>query len=134
MEYIPQIPENLKYTKEHEWVKLENDIVSIGISDYAQHALTDIVFVELPEAGKKVEQLKPLCVVESVKSVSDVFAPMSGEVVEVNKELSEKPESINQDPYGAGWVVKLKISNTDEINNLMSPEEYKKYLEGLEEK
>ena len=134
MEYIPQIPENLKYTKEHEWIKLENDIATIGISDYAQHALTDIVFVELPEAGKKVEQLKPLCVVESVKSVSDVFAPMSGEVVEVNKELSEKPESINQDPYGAGWVVKLKISNTDEINNLMSPEEYKKYLEGLEEK
>ncbi|MAG91822.1 glycine cleavage system protein H [Candidatus Woesearchaeota archaeon] len=133
MKFIGNIPDNLRYTKEHEWVKLENDTAIIGITDYAQHALTDIVFVELPEKGKKVEQLKPLCIVESVKSVSDVFAPISGEVAEVNSELSEKPENINQDPYENGWIAKLKVVNNDELNNLMDSENYKKYLEGLKE-
>lgn len=131
MAYIGKIPENLKYTKEHEWVKADNGIAIAGITDYAQHALTDIVFVELPEAGKRVEQFKPFCVVESIKSVSDVFAPLSGEVIDVNSELAEKPEYINKDPYTSGWIAKIKVSNESELNNLMAAEEYKNYLEGL---
>ncbi len=123
---------NLKYTKEHEWVKLDNDVATMGITDYAQHVLTDIVFVELPEIGKKIEQLKPLCVVESVKSVSDVFAPVSGEVIEVNKDLSNNPENVNQDPYGKGWIAKIKVSDKNQLNNLMNAEDYKKFLKGME--
>ena len=126
-----KIPENLKYTKEHEWVKIEGDTATMGITDYAQHALTDIVFVELPEKGKKIEQLKPFCIVESVKSVSDVFAPMSGEVIEINNTLGDNPENINKDPYSTGWIAKLKVSDAGETSNLMGHEEYKKYLEGL---
>lgn len=132
MKYIGKIPEELRYTKEHEWVKIENAQGIMGITDYAQHALTDVVFVELPLIYKKVEQFKTLCVIESVKSVSDVFAPMSGSVMEVNNNLSDKPEHVNQDPYGNGWIVKIKISNESEVKNLMKSHEYKKYLEGLE--
>lgn len=121
-------PSDLKYTKEHEWVKVEGDAVTVGISDFAQHQLTDIVFVELPEQGKKVEQRKNLCTVESVKSVSDVFAPVGGEVCEVNKELGNKPELINKDPYGEGWIAKIKIDDKSQVDKLMSAEEYKKFL------
>ena len=126
-----EIPEGLKYTKEHEWIKVGGNEGTAGITDYAQHALTDVVFVELPEIGKKVQQFKSFCTIESVKSVSDVFAPTSGEVIGVNKELSGKPELINQDPYGNGWIAKIKISNKDELNNLMDAAQYKTYLEGL---
>ncbi|MBI2654104.1 glycine cleavage system protein GcvH [Candidatus Woesearchaeota archaeon] len=132
MKYIGKIPEELKYTKEHEWVKIESAHGVIGITDYAQHALTDIVFVELPQVGKKAGQFKPLCVVESVKSVSDIFAPVSGDVVEVNDNLSNNPEHVNQDPYGIGWIAKIKVFDESEVKNLMNAEEYKKYLEGLE--
>jgi glycine cleavage system H protein len=125
------IPNDLRYTKEHEWVKIEKGIGTIGITDYAQHALTDIVFVELPEIGKKAEQSKQLCVVESVKSVSDIFAPVSGEVVGVNNELEGKPENVNNEPYGRGWIVKVKVSSNDELNNLMDAEAYKSYLKGM---
>lgn len=131
MEYMSKILKDLKYTKEHEWVKLDGAIAAIGITDYAQHALTDVVFVELPEVGKKVEQFKPFCVVESIKSVSDVFAPVSGEVIEANNELSNKPEHINKEPYRNGWIAKIKVSDDKELNNLMDAEEYKNYLEGL---
>lgn len=131
MHYIGKIPDGVMYTKEHEWVKIENAQGIIGITDYAQHALTDVVFVELPQVGKKAEQFKPLCVIESVKSVSDIFAPMSGSVVEVNNNLSDNPEHVNQNPYGNGWIVKIKISNESEVKNLMKAEEYKNYLEGL---
>ena len=126
-----QIPEGLKYTKEHEWVKVEGNGGTVGITDYAQHALTDVVFVELPEIGKKTMQFKSFCTIESVKSVSDVFAPVSGEVSEVNEELSEHPEKVNNDPYGNGWIAKINISNKSEINSLMDAAQYKTYLEGL---
>lgn len=126
-----EIPEGLKYTKEHEWIKVDGNEGIVGITDYAQHALTDVVFVELPETGKEVQQLKAFCTIESVKSVSDVFAPASGEVIGANKELSGKPELVNQDPYSNGWIAKIKISNKDELNNLMDAAQYKTYLEGL---
>ncbi len=121
-------PRELKYTKEHEWIRIEQDIGIVGITDFAQKQLTDIVFVELPEKGKRVEQGKQIATIESVKSVSDVFSPVSGEVLEVNNELGEKPEIINQDPYGKGWIVKLKIENKEEIERLMSAEEYENFL------
>ncbi|MEK6984088.1 MAG: glycine cleavage system protein GcvH [Nanoarchaeota archaeon] len=131
MTYIGEIPENLNFTKEHEWVRFDGHIAVMGITDYAQHALTDVVFVELPEIGKKVQQLKPFCVVESVKSVSDIYAPISGDVVEVNKDLREKPEYINKDAYSKGWIAKIEFSDKSETSNLMDHKGYKKYLEGL---
>ncbi len=131
MSHIGEIPQDLKYTREHEWIRAEGDNGTVGITDYAQHALTDVVFVELPETGKKIIQSKSFCTIESVKSVSDVFAPASGEVVEANEEVSEKPELVNKDPYGGGWIAKIKIANKSELNNLMSAEQYKQYLEGL---
>lgn len=121
-------PSDLKYTKEHEWIKIDGDIATCGITDFAQKLLTDIVFVELPEIGKKAEKSKPIAVVESVKSVSDVFAPLSGEVVEINSELENSPETINKDAFGKGWLFKIKISKKDEINDLMSAEEYDKFI------
>ena len=123
-------PAELKYTKEHEWAKIEENIATMGITDYAQHALTDLVFVELPQVGKKAEQGKPLMVVESVKNVSDVFAPVSGSVIELNKELEKHAEFVNQDPYGKGWMAKIKISNPKELDSLMNAEDYKKFAEG----
>ncbi len=132
MDYAGEIPQDLKYTKEHEWIRAEGDNGTVGITDYAQHALTDIVFVELPEKGKKITQAKSFCTIESVKSVSDVFAPASGEVISANKELSVKPELVNQDPYVNGWIAKIRIANKSEINILMDAAQYKSYLEGLE--
>lgn len=134
MSYVGKIPENLSYTKEHEWLSVDNGTATVGITDYAQHALTDVVFVELPNVGKKVQQFKQLCVIESVKSVSDVFAPVSGGVVEANKEVSEKPEFVNSDPYGAGWIAKIKISDEKELRNLMDNHKYRQHLEGLSHK
>ena len=122
-------PKDLKYTKEHEWIRVENDISTIGITDFAQHALTDIIFVELPEVGKKVEQFKTSATIESVKSVSDLYAPISGEIVEVNDQLKDHPELVNNDPYGKGWIFKIKITNKSELDKLMSSEEYTKMIE-----
>ena len=119
-----ETPKELKYTKEHEWIKVESDTAIVGITDFAQHALTDVVFVELPEIGKKVEQLKPAAVIESVKSVSDIYAPVSGEIVEVNDKLNDNPEKVNNEPYGQGWIFKIKITDKDELNNLMSSDQY----------
>ena len=107
-------PSDLKYSKEHEWLKTERDVGIVGITDFAQHQLTDIVFVDLPEKGKKVEQGKPMAVIESVKSVSDVFSPVTGEVIEVNEKLRDNPEFINKDPYGAGWLVKIKVESSED--------------------
>ncbi|MBW2980548.1 glycine cleavage system protein GcvH [Candidatus Woesearchaeota archaeon] len=121
-------PKELKYSKKHEWVKLEGDAAIVGISDFAQQQLTDIVFVELPEKGKKVEKDKQLAVVESVKSVSDVFSPVSGELVEANEELANTPEVVNQDPYGKGWIAKIKLSDKSELDSLMSAEEYEGFI------
>ena len=119
-------PEDLKYTKEHEWIRVENNTATIGITDFAQETLTDIVFVELPEIGKKVEQSKTAATIESVKSVSDIYAPASGEVIKVNEQLKDHPEIVNQDPYGKGWIFKIKLANKNELNSLMSAEEYTK--------
>lgn len=123
-------PEELKYTKEHEWMKVEDGVAIIGISDFAQHQLTDVVFVELPEVGKKVDQFGNLSTVESVKSVSDIFTPIGGEIAEVNTALEEKPDLINSDCYNQGWIAKIKINDKAELDSdkLMSAEEYKKFV------
>ena len=121
-------PKSLKYSKEHEWVKVEGDIAIVGITDFAQKQLTDIVFVELPEKGKHVTQGNAMAVVESVKSVSDVFAPVSGEVVDVNNELTDAPEILNKEPYGKGWIAKVKIENIGELDNLLTAEKYDTFL------
>ena len=121
-------PKNLKYSKEHEWVKVEGDIAIVGITDFAQKQLTDIVFVELPEKGKHVTQGKAMAVVESVKSVSDVFAPVSGEIVDVNNELADSPEILNKEPYGKGWIAKVKMENKGELDNLLTAEKYGEFL------
>jgi len=126
---MSNIPNELKYTKEHEWIKIDGDVVTKGITDHAQEALTDIVFVELPDIGKEVEKDKNMCNVESVKSVSDIFAPLSGEIVEKNEKLMDNPEVINQDCYGEGWIVKIKLKNTEELDGLMSAEDYKNLIE-----
>lgn len=121
-------PSDLHYTREHEWLKIEGEIATVGITDYAQELLTNIVFVELPEIGKQVLQKKTMAVVESVKSVSDVYAPVSGEVVEINKQLENNPELVNQDAFGQGWLVKIKIKDTGELSSLMTSVQYEEYL------
>ncbi len=119
-------PQDLLFSKEHEWVKLDGDTATIGITDYAQNSLGDIVFVELPNVGKTIAQFSNVGVVESVKAVSDLFTPISGEVTEVNGALDNDPSAINRDPYGAGWLLKLRITNADETKNLLSPADYEK--------
>ena len=112
------VPADLQYTEEHEWVRLDGDTATIGITDFAQEQLTDIVFVELPEVGRKVDKGEALLVLESVKSVAEVYAPMAGEVVEVNKELEEHPERVNESPWGEGWLYKLKAEGSDTVKML----------------
>jgi glycine cleavage system H protein len=124
-----EVKENLKYTKEHEWVGAENDIAIVGITDYAQGELGDVVFVELPRVGTKVEQMKPFGVIEAVKAVSDIFSPLSGEVVEVNTRLENEAGIINKDPYGEGWMIKIKISDPKELDSLLSAADYRKLIE-----
>lgn len=125
-------PTDRKYTKEHEWIRIDGNIAIIGITDFAQSQLTDIVFVELPKVGKQVKQNDSLCVVESIKSVSDIFSPISGEIVDVNKDLENAPELINNEPFEGGWISKLKVNNAAELDQLMTVEEYNKYLAGIE--
>ena len=121
------IPADLKYTKEHEWVRIEGDTATVGITDHAQEALGDIVFVELPEIGRTVAPGEAFAVVESVKAVSDVYAPVGGEIVEVNAELEGAPEKVNTDPYGAGWIAKIRMSG--DTVELLSDDEYSTFLE-----
>lgn len=125
------IPDELKYTEEHEWVRVNGDIVTIGITDYAQGELGDIVFVELPEIGSQTAQLESCGTIEAVKAVSDLFAPVSGEVVEVNSELESNPQAVNKDPYGDGWMLNVQISDAGQLDNLLSAEEYQKLIDGL---
>ena len=125
-------PIDRKYTKEHEWIKIDGETVILGITNFAQDQLTDVVFVELPEVGKQIEQNGNLCVVESVKSVSDIFSPISGEIVEVNNTLEDSPALINNDPFEEGWIVKLKVKNEKDLDQLMTAEEYDKFLTGIE--
>lgn len=131
-----EFPSDLKYTKEHEWAKLDGESVLIGITDYAQEELGDIVYVELPEVGEDVTQDESFGSVESVKTVSDVYAPVSGKIVEVNKDLEEGPEIINSDPYGDGWLIRIELSDPAEMDKLLSASEYAEYVreeEGEEE-
>ncbi|MBC7348350.1 MAG: glycine cleavage system protein GcvH [Candidatus Aminicenantes bacterium] len=125
-------PDNLYYTKDHEWLRVEGEEAVMGITDFAQKQLGDIIYVDLPQPGKVLEAHQPVGSVESVKSVSDVYSPVSGEVVAVNSELAQTPDLINKDPHGQGWIVRLKIKDKSEINNLMKAADYEKYLEGLE--
>jgi len=121
-------PANLRYTKEHEWAQVEGDRARIGITDFAQDQLGDVVFVELPKVGAPVRQMQGFGVVESVKAVSDLFAPLSGEVVEVNGDLAQHPEKVNQDPYGAGWLIVIKVADAKEVDQLMGAAQYEEYL------
>jgi len=119
-----EIRDDLKYTDTHEWIKIKEDIVRIGITDYAQSELTDIVFAELPEIGKEIKKGDELCVVESVKSVSEIISPISGVIININKELEDNPEIINEKPYDAGWLVELKFNNKNELIDLIDSNEY----------
>jgi glycine cleavage system H protein len=122
------IPANLKYAKSHEWVRVEGDTAIIGISDHAQHELTDIVYVELPKLDTELEAGKAAAVVESVKAASDIYSPVSGDVIAVNDELSSAPELVNQDPYGNGWMFKVKLRDSGELDELLSPQDYATHI------
>ena len=119
-------PENLLYSKEHEWVKIDGDTAIVGITDYAQDSLGDIVYVELPRVGAKIDQFGNVGVIESVKAVSDLYTPISGEVIAVNAELDNDPAAVNKEPYGAGWLFKLRVANQDETAALLGPADYEK--------
>ena len=125
---MANVPADLRYTKEHEWAKLEGDKARVGITAFAQEQLGDVVFVELPKLGAKITAMKTFGVVESVKAVSDLFAPLSGEVVEVNAELPKAPEVVNADPYGKGWMIVIKLSNAKEWEGLMPAGDYEKLI------
>jgi len=125
---MAKVPKDLKYTREHEWAKQEGERMRVGITDYAQEQLGDVVFVELPKVGAKVTAAKNFGVVESVKAVSDLFAPISGEVVEVNGELGQKPETVNQDPYGRGWMLVVKPSSKGEWDQLLTAQQYEELI------
>jgi glycine cleavage system H protein len=121
---MSNIPSDLKYAKSHEWVRVAGDIATVGITDHAQHELTDVVFVELPAAGRKVKAGEACAVVESVKTASDIYSPVSGEVIEINKAVTDNPALVNTAPYADGWFFKLKLANQAEVSTLLTPEAY----------
>jgi glycine cleavage system H protein len=123
-----EVRDDLKYTDSHEWLRVEGKVVKVGITDHAQSQLTDIVFVELPEVGKEVKKGDELCVVESVKSVSELYAPITGKIANVNKSLEETPETINESPYDKGWLVEIEVTNKSEIDSLLDANSYKKII------
>ena len=120
------VPTELRYTKEHEWVRVEGDVATVGVTQYAADQLGDVVFVDLPEAGRSLEQFGTFGVVESVKAVSDLFAPLSGEVVEANAALTSQPELVNSEPYGAGWMLKLRVADAKQVDELLDAAAYDK--------
>ena len=122
------VPKNLKYSKSHEWVRVEGDIAVVGITDHAQHELTDIVYVELPDMDEQVEAGKECAVVESVKAASDIYSPISGTVVAVNEELNNAPELLNDDAFGKGWMFKVKLNDPGELGELLSPDDYAHHI------
>jgi glycine cleavage system H protein len=124
-----EFPDGLKYSKEHEWVLVEGNTATIGITEYAQEELGDIVYVELPEVGEKIVKDDPFGAVESVKAVSDVYAPVGGTVLEINDMLPDNPETINDDPYGDGWMIRVELADKDDLKDLMDAEEYSEYVE-----
>ncbi len=126
-------PENLRYTKDHEWAMLKGDIVTVGITEYAQESLGEIVYVELPDENAEFQQGESFGSVESVKAVSDLYSPVSGTVVEINDSLMDSPEMVNEDPYGDAWMVRMKLADKAEFESLMSASEYAKYVESLSE-
>ena len=121
------IPENLKYTKDHEWISIQGDVATVGITDFAQGELGDIVYVEIEKTGENFSKEEVFGTVEAVKTVSDLFMPLSGEIIDINEELNEKPELVNEDPYGQGWMIKIKV-NTSDISDLLNSEQYKKLV------
>jgi glycine cleavage system H protein len=125
------VPQDCRYTKEHEWVRVEGDIVLVGITDYAQSALGDIVFVELPKVGVKLVAEQPFGSVEAVKAVSDLFSPVNGEVVEINAAIGDDPTVVNKSPHGDGWMIKTKVLDATQIDQLLSPADYEKLVAGL---
>ena len=122
-------PNDIKYTKEHEWVSLDGETATIGITDYAQSQLGDIVFVEFPEINSGINQNETFGVIEAVKTVADLFAPVSGEIIEVNSSLEDSPNFINSDPYGSGWIIKVKINDSNEYNGLMPSDVYEEHIQ-----
>lgn len=127
---MANIPSDLKYAKSHEWVRVSGDTATIGITDHAQHELTDVVFVELPSVNKQIKAGDACAVVESVKTASDIYSPVSGTVTEINKAVSDNPGLVNSEPYGKGWFYKIKLSNPGEANALLTPEQYKQQIGG----
>jgi glycine cleavage system H protein len=121
-------PENLKYTKDHEWIRIDGNVGTIGITEYAQGELGDVVFVELPPVGKKIEHGQSFGTVEAVKAVSDLYAPVSGAVAEINKEIQDSPELVNKEPYERGWMIKVTLANPDEVKALLDAAAYKKLI------
>ena len=127
---MSNIPADLKYSKSHEWVRVTGDTATVGITDHAQHELTDVVFVELPELNKKFKAGDACAVVESVKTASDIYSPVSGEVTELNKAVVDNPALVNTSPYESGWFYKIKLSNPSEVNSLLGPDQYKAQISG----
>jgi glycine cleavage system H protein len=127
---MSNIPSDLKYAKSHEWVRVSGDTATIGITDHAQHELTDVVFVELPAVDRQVKAGDATAVVESVKTASDIYSPVSGQIVEINKAVSDNPALVNSDPYGKGWFYKIKLSDSSELGALLTPEQYKAQIGG----
>jgi len=122
---MSEVPENMYYTKEHEWIRVEGDEIVIGITDHAQNALTDIVYVELPDVGEELGDMEEFAIVESVKSASPIFAPLAGKVTAVNEELDDTPELLNEQPYGTGWIIRMRLSNPEAVSTLMDAAAYK---------
>jgi len=122
------IPTEIKYTKEHEWISLDGEVAMIGITDHAQSQLGDIVFVELPDVDTEINQNDTFGVIEAVKTVADLFAPVKGLIIELNSSLEDSPDLINSDPYGAGWIIKVKVSNSNQYDDLMSSDEYEEFI------
>lgn len=128
-----EFPPGLRYTKEHEWIRVEGNQAYVGITDYAQHELGDVVYVELPEPGGAVRHMEPFGVVESVKAVSDLFSPITGSVKQINEELFNRPELVNSDPYGQGWMIVVEIGELSELESLLTADQYEAYLRQVEE-
>ena len=124
---MANVPEDLHYSKDHEWVRVDGDVAIIGITDYAQNSLGDVVYVELPKAGEEFSANEPFGSVESVKAVSEVFTPIAGVVAQINESLADEPEAVNTDPYGSGWMVRLKMSNRGEVDSLLTAAEYEDF-------
>jgi len=127
---MSQVPSDLKYAKSHEWVRVSGDVATVGITDHAQHELTDVVFVELPDVGRKVKAGEACAVVESVKTASDIYSPVGGEIIEINKGVANDPALVNREPFAAGWFFKIKLANVAEVSAMLSPEQYKTQING----